>query len=178
LVPELYDENRCPGKTCVAGPRPPISPPGIGHPVAALRPGPGAIPLAPGGLGEDGRWRRQVRPAAVLAPLPAASVFILQTNLRKYLETWPTPGSTTTEAWPEYVPEDGENRGLAVGCPRPASPPGSGGSCPQTRLLQMHPPHRPSMSPACRLQKSCPHLVQSSRYGSRQESHCRSRSSR
>jgi len=41
-------------------------------------------------------------------PLPPASVFYLQTNLRKYLETWPTPGSTTTEAWPEYVPEDGE----------------------------------------------------------------------
>ena len=36
-------------------------------------------------------------------------------------------------------------------------------------LLQMQPPHRPSMSPACRLQKSCPHLVQSSTYGSRQE---------
>jgi len=43
-------------------------------------------------------------------PLPPASVFSLQTNLRKYLETWPTPGSTTTEAWPEYVPEDGEGR--------------------------------------------------------------------
>jgi hypothetical protein len=42
-------------------------------------------------------------------PLPPASVFFLQTNLRKYLETWPTPGSTTTEAWPEYVPEDGED---------------------------------------------------------------------
>ena len=43
-------------------------------------------------------------------PLPPASMFILQTNLRKYLETWPTPGSTTTEDWPEYVPEDGEGR--------------------------------------------------------------------
>ena len=42
-------------------------------------------------------------------PLPPASAFSLQTNLRKYLETWPTPGSTTAEAWPEYVPEDGEN---------------------------------------------------------------------
>ena len=42
-------------------------------------------------------------------PLPPASVFALQTNLRKYLETWPTPGSTTTEAWPEYVSEDGED---------------------------------------------------------------------
>lgn len=42
-------------------------------------------------------------------PLPPASVFSLQTNLRQYLETWPTPGFTTTEAWPEYVPEDGED---------------------------------------------------------------------
>ena len=42
-------------------------------------------------------------------PLPPASVFSLQTNLRKYLETWPTPGSTPAEAWLEYVPEDGED---------------------------------------------------------------------
>jgi hypothetical protein len=42
-------------------------------------------------------------------PLPPASVFSLQTNLRQYLETWPAPGSTTAEAWPEYVPEDGED---------------------------------------------------------------------
>jgi hypothetical protein len=42
-------------------------------------------------------------------PLPPASAFHLQTNLRQYLETWPTPGSTTTDAWPEYVPEDGED---------------------------------------------------------------------
>jgi len=57
----------------------------------------------PDGLRKSGRpssWR----------PLPPASVFSLQTNLRKYLETWPTPGSTTTEAWPEYVAEDGEGR--------------------------------------------------------------------
>ena len=55
-----------------------------------------------------------VRPAALgrlpwRCPLPPASAFHLQTNLRKYLETWPTPGSTTSEAWPEYVPEDGED---------------------------------------------------------------------
>ena len=57
----------------------------------------------PDGLRKSGRppsWR----------PLPPTSAFSLQTNLRKYLETWPTPGSTTTEAWPEYVPEDGEGR--------------------------------------------------------------------
>ncbi|MDP2044646.1 MAG: hypothetical protein Q8L00_00375 [Deltaproteobacteria bacterium] len=55
-----------------------------------------------------------VRPASLgrlpwRCPLPPASAFHLQTNLRKYLETWPTPGSTTTEAWPEYVPEEGED---------------------------------------------------------------------
>jgi hypothetical protein len=54
-----------------------------------------------------------VRPAILgrlprRCPLPPASAFHLQTNLRRYLETWPTPGSTVTEAWPEYVPEDGE----------------------------------------------------------------------
>ena len=57
----------------------------------------------PDGLIKSGRppsWR----------PLPPASVFSWQTNLCKYLESWPTPGSTTTEAWPEYVPEDGEGR--------------------------------------------------------------------
>jgi hypothetical protein len=42
-------------------------------------------------------------------PLPPASVFSLQTNFRKYLETWPTPGSTATEDWPEYIPEDEDN---------------------------------------------------------------------
>jgi hypothetical protein len=42
-------------------------------------------------------------------PLPPASVFFLQTNFRKYLETWPTPGSTATETWPEYIPEDEED---------------------------------------------------------------------
>jgi hypothetical protein len=55
-----------------------------------------------------------VRPASLgrlprRCPLPPASAFHLQTNLRKYLETWPTPGATTSEAWPEYVPEDGED---------------------------------------------------------------------
>jgi hypothetical protein len=39
-------------------------------------------------------------------PLPPVSAFTLQTNLRKYLEAWPTPGSAVTEAWPESIPED------------------------------------------------------------------------
>ena len=42
-------------------------------------------------------------------PLPPGSVFILPTNFRKYLETWPTPGSTATGDWPEYIPEDEDN---------------------------------------------------------------------
>jgi hypothetical protein len=55
-----------------------------------------------------------VRPAILgrlprRCPLPPASAFHLQTNLRKYLKTWPTPGSMTSAAWPEYVPEDGED---------------------------------------------------------------------
>jgi hypothetical protein len=55
-----------------------------------------------------------VRPASLgrlpwRCPLPPASAFQLQTNLQKYLETWPAPGSTMSEAWPEYIPEDGED---------------------------------------------------------------------
>jgi hypothetical protein len=42
-------------------------------------------------------------------PLPPASVFFLQTNFHKYLETWPKPGSTATGDWPEYLPEDEDN---------------------------------------------------------------------
>jgi hypothetical protein len=38
-------------------------------------------------------------------PLPPASVFGLQNHLRMYRETWPTPGSTGSEDWPEYVAE-------------------------------------------------------------------------
>jgi hypothetical protein len=54
----------------------------------------------------DGAITSGRRPSG--CPLPPVSAFSLQTNLRKYLETWPTPGSTATEAWPEYVPEDRE----------------------------------------------------------------------
>jgi hypothetical protein len=44
-------------------------------------------------------------------PLPPVSAYSLQTNFRKYLVTWPTPGSTATEDWPEYFPEDEEDLG-------------------------------------------------------------------
>jgi hypothetical protein len=42
-------------------------------------------------------------------PLPPASAFSLQTNLRKYLETWPTPGATGGDDWPEYAGESEED---------------------------------------------------------------------
>jgi hypothetical protein len=42
-------------------------------------------------------------------PLPPASAFGLQTNLRRYLETWPTPGTTFTDERPEYVGESDED---------------------------------------------------------------------
>jgi hypothetical protein len=44
-------------------------------------------------------------PANPNSPWPPASAFVLQTNLRKYLDTWPTPGATSTDDWPEYVGE-------------------------------------------------------------------------
>ena len=50
--------------------------------------------------------RQNLAPPDLRLPAP---VFFLQTNFRKYLETWPTPGSTATEAWPEYFAEDGED---------------------------------------------------------------------
>jgi hypothetical protein len=78
-----------PGQHLACPPVASLTPPGI-HQDVTVRPAiPGRLP-----------WR---------CPLPPASAFHLQTNLRKYLETWPTPGATTTEAWPEYVPEDGED---------------------------------------------------------------------
>jgi hypothetical protein len=82
----------------LAAPQPGASSP---TPDVAHPPGPCADTGKPG-------WRWG--PASSPCPLPPASVFSLQTNLRKYLETWPTPGSTATEAWPEYIPEDGEER--------------------------------------------------------------------
>jgi hypothetical protein len=42
-------------------------------------------------------------------PLPPASVFAWQTNLRQYLESWPTPGATAGEDWPEYIGESEDN---------------------------------------------------------------------
>jgi len=112
----------------------PSGPPPIPHPGASqIRPGnlfspglrstsPGrenpARPLAPAQVARRPasgfHQNLAVLPAASIwrplqNPLPPASAFSLQTNLRKYLETWPTPGSTAAEAWPEYVPEEGED---------------------------------------------------------------------
>jgi hypothetical protein len=68
----------------------------------ASRPAPGShqnLPVEPAASGWLPSW----------GPLPPVSVFCLQTNFRKYLETWPTPGSTATRDWPEYIPDDEEN---------------------------------------------------------------------
>lgn len=48
-------------------------------------------------------------PGTPNCPLPPASAFGLQTNLRRYLETWPTPGTTFTDECPEYVGESDED---------------------------------------------------------------------
>jgi hypothetical protein len=48
---------------------------------------------------------KKFRPDPAAAGWPPASAFPLQTNLRKYLDTWPTPGATATDDWPEYVGE-------------------------------------------------------------------------
>jgi hypothetical protein len=44
-------------------------------------------------------------PATSNSPLRPASAFTLQTNLRQYLESWPTPGTTVTDDCPESVEE-------------------------------------------------------------------------
>jgi hypothetical protein len=93
-----------------------LSPPGV-RSTAPGRENPGRHPARPQVAGRPASGFHQnlaLLPATSIwrpsqNPLPPASAFHLQTNLRQYLETWPTPGSTTTEAWPEYVPEDGED---------------------------------------------------------------------
>jgi hypothetical protein len=88
-----------------------LTPPGLRSTVLS-RENPGrhlAGPPAPG-INQDAT----VRPAILgrlpqRCPLPPASAFHLQTHLRKYLETWPAPGSQATDAWPEYISEDGED---------------------------------------------------------------------
>ena len=89
-----------------------LSPPGL-RPAALDRENPARPPVA-SRPASGFHQNLAVLPAASVwhptqCPLPPASAFHLQTNLRKYLETWPTPGSTATEAWPEYVAEDGED---------------------------------------------------------------------
>ena len=62
----------------------------------------------PEDLGQTPDRVRKSGPGPSQCPLPPVSAFSLQTNLLKYLDTWPTPGATTTGDWPEYVPEDGK----------------------------------------------------------------------
>ena len=93
-----------------------LTPPGL-RSVALNRENPGRHLAGPqvASLPDSGIYQNVTVRTAILGrlpwrcPLPPASAFHLQTNLRKYLETWPTPGSTVSEAWPEYVPEDGED---------------------------------------------------------------------
>lgn len=63
----------------------PAPPPVAGRPAAGLHKRFGPEPAASG-------W-------------PPASASTLQPNIRKYLDTWPTPGATATDDWPEYVGE-------------------------------------------------------------------------
>jgi hypothetical protein len=78
--------------------------PGLLALILGAAPGHGASPQEQPHGKRDFGWR----PSSLRRPLPPASVFFLQANLRKYLETWPDPGSTSVEDWPEYVPEEGE----------------------------------------------------------------------
>ena len=43
------------------------------------------------------------------SPLPPASAFGLQTNLRRYLENWPTPGTTATDECQDSVPDSDDD---------------------------------------------------------------------
>jgi hypothetical protein len=73
---------------------PPASAPVAGQPASGLHQQFRPEPAASG-------WP----PANPNSPWPPASAFALQTNLRKYLDTWSTPGATATDDWPEYVGE-------------------------------------------------------------------------
>jgi len=73
----------------------------VSPPVVALPDAAGHQPLM---VYPPAAWRPPVR---VQCPLPPASAVAFDTGLRKYLETWPTPGATATGDWPEYVPEAG-----------------------------------------------------------------------
>jgi hypothetical protein len=72
----------------------PTPAPVVGWPASGLHQKFHPDPAAPG-------WP----PANPNSPRPPASAFPLQTDLRKYLDSWPTPGATAAEDWPEYVGE-------------------------------------------------------------------------
>jgi hypothetical protein len=65
---------------------------------------PGPSPSAAKARGDLGEPSDR-HPSTPNSPLPPASAFTLQTNLRQYLETWPTPGTKVTDDCPEYVGE-------------------------------------------------------------------------
>jgi hypothetical protein len=88
--------------------------PGLLGLILGASPGPGAANQSLAVAGTPPQEKLQAkrgpgwRPSSPRCPLPPASAFFLQANLRKYLETWPDPGSTSVEDWPEYAPEEGE----------------------------------------------------------------------
>ncbi len=68
----------------------------------------GHSPWPPEGLDKTPEHLRTADPQASRCPLPPTSAFSRQTQLLRYLHSWPAPGATATEDWPEYVPEEGE----------------------------------------------------------------------
>ncbi len=82
--------------------------PGLVTLLLLCAPAEGQSAWPPEDLGQTPDRLRKADPQPSRCPLPPVSAFSLQTHLRKYLDTWPTPGATATEDWPEYVPEEGE----------------------------------------------------------------------
>jgi len=78
---------------------PPSSGPPAPPPFAGIYQGAAAAPGAKG-------WQ----PTRTLWPLQPASAFAGDTSPGKYLDTWPTLGTSGSEEWPEYIPEGGGGR--------------------------------------------------------------------
>ncbi len=68
------------------------------------------FPWVPEGPGQTPHRLSKVDPQPSRRLMSSLSVFSRQPHLRKYLDTWPTPGVTACEDWPEYIPEEGEER--------------------------------------------------------------------
>jgi hypothetical protein len=96
LVPIRFTQKAAPASR---GYQPPGSQARDDSGVTAVQEAPGADSgLPPANLKPSHRHRADPN-----SPLPPASAFGLQTNLRRYLETWPTPQTTVTDDCPDYV---------------------------------------------------------------------------